>query len=128
MKYPTYKFPKESRHDVGQAIGESLTTRMNLVILAMCVQSWHTHFVTAATTHDVSDVVKCAKDAVRWKLRLDRPIWATDFDKRFCFDTQLVRKRIDYVERHNVRDHLPRRPWQFIRDWREPTPSSFSPR
>jgi hypothetical protein len=120
MKYPPYYFPQELRYEVGIAIGESLATRMKLIILAMCVQSWHTHFVTAATSHDMADVVKCAKDAVRWRLRPDRPIWATDYDKRFCFDPHLVRVRIDYVERHNLRDGLPRRPWPFIQDWHEP--------
>jgi hypothetical protein len=94
---------------------------MDLVVLALCVQIWHAHFVTAASQHDVSDIVKCAKDAGRWKLRLDRPIWAGGYDKRFCFEPYLVRKRIDYVEKHNLRDGLPRRPWSFIRDWHDPT-------
>jgi len=128
LKYPSYRFLKEQRQDVGQAMGDALTYRMNLVILAMCVQSWHTHFITAATAHDVADIAKCAKDAVRWKLRLDRPIWATDYDKRFCFDARIVRVRIDYVERHNLEDGLPRRPWAFIRDWHEPLVGTTRPR
>lgn len=127
LKYPPFYFQREVRFEVGQAIGESLISRMGIVILALCVQSWQAHFVTAATPHDVAEIVKCAKDAARWKLRLDRPIWATDYDKRFCFDPSSVRSRIDYVERHNIRDGLPRRPWKFIRDWHEPTISPFSP-
>lgn len=121
LKYPPYYFPRGLWMDVGQAIGESLISRMRIAILAMCVQSWHAHFVTAGTPHDVSDIVKCAKDAVRWKLQLHRPIWATDYDKRFCFNAASVMNRIDYVERHNLRDGLPRRPWAFLRDWHEPT-------
>ncbi|MGD0462349.1 MAG: hypothetical protein ABSB74_07650 [Tepidisphaeraceae bacterium] len=128
LKYPPYYFPRDLRLEVGQAIGESLISRMGIIILALCVQSWHAHFVTAATPRDVSEIVKCAKDAARWKLQPDRPIWATDYDKRFCFDPMSVRTRIDYVERHNVRDHLPPRPWKFIRDWHEPTITPFSPR
>ena len=96
-------------------------TQEILVILALAVQSWHVHIITAATLHHVSKIAKCAKDAVRWKLRLDRPIWATDFDKRFTFEPWLVRKRIDYVELHNVDDGLPRRPWDFIQDWKDPS-------
>ncbi|HVT88311.1 MAG TPA: hypothetical protein VHD56_05630 [Tepidisphaeraceae bacterium] len=117
LKHSPFYFDGGIRHDVGEAIGVSLIERLNQVILAMCVQSWHVHFVTAASVQDVSKIVKCAKDAVRWKMRIGRPIWATDYDKRFCFDAHLVRVRIDYVERHNLRDGLPRRPWSFIQDW-----------
>jgi hypothetical protein len=128
MKFPPYYFHRDKWLDVGQTIGESLNSRMGIVILGMCVQSWHAHFVTAASPHNVVDIVKCAKDAVRWRLCLDRPIWATDYDKRFCFDPASVRTRIGYVERHNVRDGLPARPWKFIRDWHNPTLTPFSPR
>lgn len=100
-------------------MGEALVKRLNAVILAMCVQSWHSHFVTAATRASSADVVKCAKDPVRWSLRLDRPIWGTDFDKRFCFDNRSVRSRIRYVDKHNKRDHLPVKPWSFIKPFRD---------
>jgi hypothetical protein len=128
MKYPPYHFPRHARQAVGQAMGDALTNRLSIMVLAMCVQSWHSHFITAATQHDVTEVVKCAKDAARWHLRLDRPIWAADFDKRFCFTPWLVRKRIDYVERHNLEDGLPRCPWEFIREWHEPPPPPRNPR
>jgi hypothetical protein len=61
------------------------------------------------------------KDAVRWALKPDRPIWAADYDKRFCFTAPSVINRIDYVERHNLEDGLPRRPWNFIREWHPPS-------
>jgi hypothetical protein len=83
----------------------------------MCVQRWHAHFVTEATKHHVADVLKCAKDAARWRLRVDRPIWARDYDKRLCFHEPSALTRIDYVERHNLADGLPRRPWTFIEPW-----------
>src|SRR2546429_5902071 len=86
MKYPPFYFDRELRHAVGQAMADALSKRMKLVTLAMCVQRWHSHVVTAATQFDVSDVVKCMKDAVRWALNPGRPIWAADYDKRFCFN------------------------------------------
>ena len=82
----------------------------------MCVQSWHTHYLVGATSHDVADIAKCAKDAVRWGLRIGRPIWATDYDKRFCFDRASCRNRARYIERHNEEDGLIARPWGFIED------------
>jgi hypothetical protein len=100
--------------DVGEAMGQSLVSRLSVRVLALCVQSWHSHFVIGCSEHEPAMIVKCAKDAVRWKLRLDRRIWGTGYDKRFCFDEAAVRARIAYVERHNVRDGLPARPWGFI--------------
>lgn len=115
-KHLPYKFPRHTRHGVGQAIGESLHQRMELRIFAMCVQSWHSHIVIAPTNHPVADVVKCAKDAARWHLRLGRPIWAVGYDERFCFERRSAKNRVQYVEKHNLADGLPARPWEFIED------------
>ena len=52
----------------------------------MTIQTWHVHFVIAATSFGIDKVVKCAKDAVRYHLRVGRPIWTEGYDKRFCFD------------------------------------------
>jgi hypothetical protein len=114
MKYPPYKFPSNVRYAVADAIGKSLMERLALHIYAMCLQSWHSHIVAGATSHPLPVVIKCAKDAARWHLRPDRPIWAVGFDKRFCFDKPSVLNRVDYVERHNLADGLPRKPWKFI--------------
>ncbi len=119
MKHPPFYFDKQIRPEVGSAMCEALTSRLGIVVLAMCVQAWHSHFVTAATRDGVEEVVKCAKDAVRWKLLLDRPIWGDGYDKRFCFDNDSVRTRIRYVERHNERDGLPQKHWSFIKSYRD---------
>ena len=81
------------------------------------MQSWHSHFVTSGCDRSVEDVVKCAKDAVRWKLRLGRPIWGVGYDKRFCFDVAAVRQRIAYVERHNLEDGLSACPFRGVVAW-----------
>jgi REP element-mobilizing transposase RayT len=114
MKHTVFTFHPEQLLSVGQAMGDSLRSRMKLRILALTIQTWHVHLVVAATSHSLSDIVKCAKDAVRWHLRLDRPLWTVKFDKRFCFSPSSTRSRVDYVERHNVRVGLPARPWAFI--------------
>jgi nucleoside-diphosphate-sugar epimerase len=114
MKHPLFKFTKQQRVDAGQAMIDSLQNRLNLRIFAMCVQSWHSYFVTSPSDRSIPDIVKCAKDAVRWKLRLDRPLWGADYDKRFCFNASSVRNRINYVERHNLEDGLVARPYSGI--------------
>jgi hypothetical protein len=95
---------------VGAMIGRSLRERLGLRVLALTVQTWHVHVVVAATQHLVEQIVKCAKDAARWELRLGRPIWSDGFDKRFCFDEESVYNRIEYVERHNLRIGFPAKP------------------
>ncbi len=60
------------------------------------------------------EVVKCAKEAVRYGLRAGRPIWTADYDKRCCFSASALRGRIGYVERHNTAAGLAPRPWEFI--------------
>lgn len=119
MLHSVFIFPTNKLFDIGSFIGNSLIERLNVTFLAMTVQTWHVHFVISATSHELSEVVKCAKDSVRYGLRPGRPIWTEGCDKRFCFDTKSVIDRINYVERHNTEGGLPARPWNFIVDWRE---------
>jgi hypothetical protein len=114
MKYPTFLFERSQLYAIGEEIGKSLIDREHQRILALTVQTWHVHFVVAESDVPVARVVKCAKDAVRWLLRIGRPIWTDDADKRFCFDKQSLRNRIHYVERHNTEQGLPARPWPFV--------------
>jgi hypothetical protein len=111
LKHPVYQFPEPRLQAIGTMLGESLIT-----LLALSVETWHVHFVVGANTHDVAALAKCAKDAVRWGLRLDRPLWTDGYDKRFCFDDESTRNRVRYVERHNTAAGLPARPWQFLTD------------
>lgn len=113
-KYPAWVFAPAELQQVGAMIGDSLKTRLRQKILALTVQSWHVHFVVAASVQRPPAVVKCAKDAVRYGLRAGRPIWTDGYDKRFCFDEPVLHARIEYVERHNVAIGLPAQPWAFI--------------
>jgi hypothetical protein len=114
LKHEPFLLASQDFLRIGQMIGDSLRQRMGLRILALTVQTWHVHLVVASTTHEVSAIAKCAKDAVRWGLRPGRPIWTDDYDKRFCYDEPTLANRIVYAERHNVAIGLPPRPWAFI--------------
>src|SRR5439155_18511104 len=100
--------------NIGRAMGDALIKRLNVRIWAWTIQSWHAHGVIGATRRDIADVIKCVKDAARWHLQIDRPIWAADFDKRFCFNWPTVRSRVRYVEKHNVANGRDPKPWPFI--------------
>jgi hypothetical protein len=116
MKHPLYLFPGERLLDVGQMICTSLVDRMKLVVLAATVQTWHAHVVIVATQHFIGEVAKCAKDAARYGLRIDQPIWTDRYDKRYCFDFASLKNRVRYVERHNEALGWPPRPWPQIMD------------
>jgi hypothetical protein len=114
MKYEAFRFDAERLLAVGDAIGVSLRERQSQTILALTVQTWHVHIVIGTTSFGIDQVVKCAKDAGRYHLRLGRPLWSDGYDKRFCFDGRALAARVDYVERHNERLGWPRRPWSWL--------------
>lgn len=114
MKHAPFRFDGNRLWDVGAMIGRSLIERMDVTMLALTVQTWHVHFVIAATHHHIASIVKCAKDAARYGLRPSRPIWTDGYDKRFCFDDGAVHGRVRYVEKHNEAMGWDARPWDFI--------------
>jgi hypothetical protein len=116
MSHPPFLFDVEQLAQVGEWIGRALVDRLGQHIWAITVQTWHVHLVIGATQKELGRVVKCAKDAVRWGLAPGRPIWSQRYDKRFCFDSASVARRVRYVERHNVRLGWPTRPWSFIEE------------
>lgn len=114
MAHEPYLFVRDELHAIGQMIGDSLSSRLGVLIFALHVGTWHVHLVVGATHHHIADVTCCMKDAVRYGLRAGRPIWTTDYDKRFCFDEQSLAARIRYVERHNEAMGWPAQPWSFF--------------
>jgi len=114
LKFPPFTFDRHQWSAVGQWIGDALRTSLARHVVALTVQSWHVHFMVDLRDCDVARIVKCAKDAVRWGLRADRPIWTEGYDNRLCWDETTVRNRIEYVQRHNLSVGLPANPWAFI--------------
>jgi hypothetical protein len=114
MPHPMFLLERERLLEIGEAIGRSLQSRTSVKVYAMTVQTQHVHVVIGDTAATIGEVVKCVKDAARWHLRAGRPVWGAGYDKRFCYDEDSLRVRIDYVERHNTRMGWQRRPWEFI--------------
>ena len=122
LEHEPWFFPRELRHRVGQAMGESYLARTRGAIYAMTVCSWHAHIVVGPAAADMAVQAKCLKDAVRWELGVGRPIWGDGYDKRYCFDAASVLARVEYVQRHNIEDGLPPAPWDFIVPFVPPIP------
>jgi len=116
LKHPPFLFCPPDFQRIGVCIGESLRMRLEQRVWALAVNTWHVHFVVAASRYGPAEVVPCTKDAVRYGLRAGRPIWTAGYDKRFCFDERTLRTRIAYVERHNLALGWAARPWEFIEE------------
>lgn len=77
--------------------------RMEQGVLAVAVYSNHVHLVLNNTGIAVGSVVKSYKRDATYALRavgLTGKIWATGYDKRFCFDKKSLLERVEYVNRH----------------------------
>jgi hypothetical protein len=111
MNHPPFVFPRDQWFAVGAFIGRGLIDRQGQRVWALSVQAWHVHFVVGDSDRPIAEIVKCAKDAVRYGLEPGRPIWSDGYDTRFCFDERSLRARIDYVMRHQA----PEAPlWDFL--------------
>jgi len=73
-------------------------------VYAISVGSNHVHIVVGYTTKDLGLVVRYYKMAAQKALRntgFTGRLWTKGFDKRFCFDEQILRRRTNYVKTHN---------------------------
>ena len=107
LKHPPLRFTQTQEIVVGHAIAAVVVEQIDAPMYALAVEDWHTHVVLGPCRPDIGEVVKTIKEAARYALRLGRPIWADGYDKRWCFDAESLRRRTQYVERHNTRRGLP---------------------
>jgi hypothetical protein len=114
LRHDPYLLPADRLVDVGQSMVDALRDRLGLVVLALTVQTWHVHVTVGGSRHRPGTVVKCFTDAARWRLRPGRPIWAEGCDKRFCFDSATLHRRVDYVRKHNRRNGLGDNPYRGV--------------
>jgi len=88
---------------VAKAIaGKAEQLGQNVLAIAVCQN--HVHLVIAYNGTPIEYSVKHYKNAAISALRkhgLNGRVWSGGFDKRFCFDEESLRKRIDYVNNHN---------------------------
>jgi len=78
--------------------------QLNQKIFVLSVSSNHVHIVAEYISMPIGLVVRHYKGAAQSALRkigLSGNIWTKGFDKRYCFNEQTLKKRIDYVKSHN---------------------------
>jgi len=72
---------------------------------AIAVCSNHVHIVADYTTKDLGLIVRYYKMAGQKAMRdtgFAGRLWTKGFDKRFCFNKQSLRRRINYVNKHKI--------------------------
>ena len=78
--------------------------QLNQKIRALAVCSNHVHLVADYVPVPIGSVVSHYKNSAQAALRkagLAGRVWTKGFDKRYCFDEQALKSRIDYVNSHN---------------------------
>lgn len=94
---------KAHREIVRQAIYEK-AGQLNQKIFSLAVRSNHVHIVADYIQMPIGLVVRHYKNYAQSALRkigFTGRIWTKGFDKRYCFDNQNLKQRIDYVNSHN---------------------------
>lgn len=94
---------KTHREIFAKAIFEK-ANQLNQKIHALSVRSNHVHIVADYITQPIGSIVTHYKNSAQVALRkagLSGRIWTKGFDKRYCFDEQTLKKRINYVKSHN---------------------------
>ena len=102
QKQATVRLTKADRKIVRTAIIQE-SERLSQNVYALVVCSDHVHIVVESIDEDMGKVAgrykRAATNALR-KTGLEGKVWTKGFDKRFCFDENSLKNRIDYVVRH----------------------------
>jgi len=97
------RLTKTHRAIAAQAIFEK-ASRLGQRILALAVCSNHVHLVAEYVPVPIGKIVSHYKNSAQAALRkagLSGRVWTKGFDKRYCFDEQALKSRIDYVNYHD---------------------------
>ncbi|MBN1807416.1 MAG: transposase [Sedimentisphaerales bacterium] len=104
QKGPTVKLNANEKNVVQRAISEE-AQRIGQYVAAITVCTNHVHFAARSCDKSIEQIVSMYKSAATRALRSnDRQgkIWTKSFDKRFCFTEEDFKKKIIYVQKHNV--------------------------
>ena len=77
--------------------------RIGQEILALAVCSNHVHLVVGSGNESIESTVSRYKNVATSALKkagLTERIWTRDFDKRFCYSSEELKEKIEYVYRH----------------------------
>lgn len=96
LTHQEQKIAREAILNKAQTLGQK--------IYSMAVCSNHVQIVAERISESIEMVVSHYKNAARIALRANgfvAKVWTRGFDKRFCFNQQQLKSRIEYVQAHH---------------------------
>ena len=103
LKHKAVRLDDKSRTIVRHAILKE-AERLGQVIYSLAVCSSHVHLVVGAIDETTGKAAGRYKRAATKALRANgfvEKVWTRGYDKRYCFDEEALKNRINYVQRHN---------------------------
>jgi REP element-mobilizing transposase RayT len=97
------KLTGRQREQIREAIlAEAKKIGQKVFALAVC--SNHVHILVEPIDETISNIVgryKRAGTIAILQTGFEGKVWTRGYDKRYCFDEDMLQKRIGYVEKHN---------------------------
>ena len=97
------RLTKSNRQTVREAILNE-AEKLGQAIYSMAVCANHVHIVAECIDETIETVVARYKKAARQALNSNGfvgRVWTKGYDKRYCFDENSLKNKIDYVQRHD---------------------------
>lgn len=102
QKEERFILTREGCETAGKAILDE-AERLGQKILAIAILTTHVHMVLDVTDVPIETAVARYKRAATKALRvkgITGKVWTHGYDKRFCFDEEVLAERVKYVKRH----------------------------
>jgi len=106
QKFEIVRLTSEHKKIVKDAVLKE-AERIGQKILALAVCSNHIHLVVSSGNESIENTVSRYKNVATSALKkvgLTKRIWTRGFDKRFCFSSEQLEQKIEYVRRHGKTD------------------------
>jgi REP element-mobilizing transposase RayT len=103
QKAKTVKLNQKGQKIVRSAI-LSEAENLDQKIYAIAVHSNHVHIVLNPIARPISKILSHYKNATRLALEANGfvgKLWTKGYDKRYCFNEDELKSKIDYVRKHN---------------------------
>jgi REP element-mobilizing transposase RayT len=97
------RFNRQEREIVRKAIRREAGI-LGQKIHSMAVCSSHVYMVVNCIDGAIGDIIGCYKKAAIEALKANGfvgKVWTKGYDKKYCFDEESLRDRIDYVQMHD---------------------------
>jgi REP element-mobilizing transposase RayT len=106
QKSETVRLTNEQKQVVEDVVRKE-AQQIGQEILALAVCSNHVHLVVGSGNESIKSTVSRYKNVATSALKktgLTERIWTRGFDKRFCFNGEELKQKIEYVHHHNKTD------------------------